>query len=136
MGSVSCESRMPWLYEPNRKHKWNVPRAEFVEGPGGEIIGKCPSNLAIAQAAALLNEDCAVTYSPPGWSHDFPERVYNIHNGVLYRATRTVGGRSYHGFPEHPQRARRLPRAVKDQLLELARQKGCEAEVRKWLRGK
>ena len=130
---------MAWIYEPSqdRKHKrgWLSDEAGFIEGPTGEIIGKCPANLTEADASKLLNSD-SIAYSNSRWPHQYPERVYNIYNGVLYRAKPTVPGKSYHGFPELSSEAERLPRKLKEQLLELARKRNCEVEIRKCLKGK
>jgi hypothetical protein len=130
---------MPWIYEPSpdRKHKrgWDQPRAGFVIEKGEEV-GKCPGNLAIGIAEGLLNDDHRIEYSPVRWPHSYPDRIYNIHAGQLYRATPTVPGRSYHGFPESPAKAFKLPRKVKERILELARVRGCESEISRCLLGK
>jgi hypothetical protein len=128
---------MPWVYEenPDRKHKrgWDQPRPDFLEVMG-EIVGKCPTTITIGKAEELLNS--GITYSPPRWPHSYPERIYNIHEGQLYRATPTVPGRSYHGFPEHPTRAQKLPKELKRRILDLARTNECEVEVGRCLSGK
>lgn len=130
---------MPWTYEPSpdRKHKrdWAQPKAGFVVA-NGEEIGKCPTSMTVADAESLLNGTERIEYSPPRWPHNHPERIYNIHEGQLFRATPTVPGQSYHGFPENPARAQKLPRVLKERILELARDKNCEAEVSRCLKGK
>lgn len=130
---------MPWKYEPSpdRKHKrdWDLPQAGFVL-VRGEEIGKCSTTITIVDAELLLNEEQRVEYSPPRWPHSYPERIYNVHQGQLYRATPTVPGSSYHGFPENPARALDLPPALKRRILELARIKNCEGEVNRCLKGK
>jgi hypothetical protein len=102
----------------------------------GEEVGKCPADMAVETAAALLNDEDRIEYTPLRCSHSYPDRIYNIHEGQLYRAKPTTPGRSYHGFPENPARALRLPRAVKLQILALARIRGCEDEVSRCLKGK
>jgi hypothetical protein len=128
---------MPWTYEenPDRKHKrrWENPEPGFVE-EAGEIVGKCPTTIGVEVAEELLN--AGIEYSPARWPHSYPQRIYNIHESRLYRATPTVPGRSYHGFPEHPKRANGLPRELKARILELAREKHCEPEVSRCLSGK
>jgi hypothetical protein len=128
---------VPWQYQesPDRKHKrgWNQPEPGFVN-ERGELVGKCPTTISPQLAEELLNE--GLCFSDERWSHQYPERIYNIYDGQLYRATPTNPGVSYHGFPEHPKRAMELPRELKDRILQLAREKGCEAEVRRCLKGK
>jgi hypothetical protein len=128
---------MPWIYEvnPDRKHKrgWNQPKPDFVD-VNGEIVGKCPTTITIEKAEELLNT--GIPYSPPRWPHAYPERIYNIYEGQLYRATPTVPGRSYHGFPEHPTRAQKLPRELKKRILELAGAADYQAKVSRCLNGK
>lgn len=128
---------MPWQYQenPDRKHKraWDKPVPGFVH-EGGEIVGKCPTTISPQLAANLLND--GIEFSPERWPHSYPQRIYNVHEGQLYRATPTVPGVSYHGFPENPQRAMTLPRELKERILELARAKDCEAEVNRCLKGK
>jgi hypothetical protein len=127
---------MSWTYaeNPDRKHKrgWNQPIPGFEEVKG-EPVGKCPTTITIETAAELLNS--GISYSPPRWPHAYPERIYNIYEGHLYRATPTVPGVSYHGFPEHPARAQKLPRALKQQILDSAAAADCKAEVRRCLSG-
>jgi hypothetical protein len=99
-----------WLYEPDevpkRKHHWKEPRAGFVM-VGNVLIGKCPSTMTLESAEELLNS--GVEWSPKGWQREYPQRIYAVSDGVLYRATPTNPGRSYHGFPEHYSR---FPRGI------------------------
>jgi hypothetical protein len=130
---------MPWIYEPSpdRKHKrdWDRPRAGFVI-ENGEEVGKCPSNLTVEIAESLLNDGDRIEYSPLRWPNSYPDRIYHIHGGQLYRAAPTVPGHSYHGFPESPAKALKLPREVKLRILALARIRQCEGEVSRCLKGK
>ena len=128
---------MPWVYQENldRKHKrgWDQPRPGFMEVKG-EIVGKCPTTITVEKAEELLNS--GIPYFPQRWPRSYPERIYNIHDGHLYRATPTVPGRSYHGFPEHPTNARKLPRDLKKLILDLARTHHCQEEVSRCLNGR
>jgi hypothetical protein len=128
---------MPWKYEESgdRKHKrgWNEPTPGFVE-VDGEIVGKCPTTITTGKAEELLNS--GIPYRPPRWPHAYPERIYNIHEGQLYRATPTNPGVSYHGFPEHPARAQKLPRELKKQILASAAATDYQAEIERCLSGK
>ncbi len=122
---------MAWKYEPNpdRKHKrnWNEPVAGFVQ-VGSDTIGKCPSNLGVSEAENLLNTGLAYPLTEDEAS--VPQRIYNVCRGVLYRATPTVEGVSYHGFPEHPKQAQKLPKSFKSKIVELAVRLGCEQEIK------
>jgi hypothetical protein len=101
---------MSWLYEPDeqpkRKHHWDRPVAGFIR-VGQNVVAKCPNNLTIDKAQQILNE--AIPWSPRNWRRPYPQRLYNVADGVLYRATPTNPGRSYHGFPEIADRFRPAP---------------------------
>ena len=127
---------MIWRYEPDedpkRKHHWDRDHAGFVK-VGPSRVGKCPATMSLSQAQALLDD--AIPFVPPRWSRSYPKRLYAVSDGVVYRASPTNPGTSYHGFPEHPSAFPRTgsAREVKRQLLERARQQGCENEVRRWM---
>jgi hypothetical protein len=125
---------MAWEYEVGsaRKHKkkWNHNYHGFVK-VGNGWVGKCPHNLTIEKCKEVLNN--GVEYHSPRSSHEHPERIYNIIDGVVYRATPTVPGVSYHGFPERPEFMKSLPRNLKEQLLLRAEQLKCRPEVERWL---
>jgi hypothetical protein len=130
---------MPWEYEenPDRKHKrdWDQPEPGFV-AVGGELIAKCPTTISAQLASELINSEDAILYSNERWEQESPERIYVVHDGHLYRATPTNPGTSYHGFPENPKRAQKLPRELKQRILDVARMKQCETEVSRCLKGK
>ena len=90
----------------------------------------------MATADALLNDPDAIEVYPPRWNREYPTMILNIHDGVLYRAAWTVPGVSCHGFPESPERAQKLPKSVRMQILELAERRQCEDDIRKCLKGK
>ena len=125
-----------WLYEhdetPKRKHAWRERHAGFVRVRDA-LVGKCPSDMDVGDAQALL--DTALPFSNSRWHHDYPQRLYAIKDGVVYRATRTRPGISYHGFPEHPSRFPdgRSGWLLKERLLQRAAEFGCEQEVRRWM---
>jgi hypothetical protein len=115
--------------KPKKKHHWDEDRAGFVfvkDTP----IGKCPVSPTNDKAAALLND--GIPWANPRVSGNHPDRIYVVHDGVVYRATSTNAGRSYHGFPELPRRLRELDKKVKRQILERAASLGQEAAVRAW----
>lgn len=125
---------MTWKYErdatPRRKHQWGRDEYGFVE-VNGTIVGKCPSSMTEERAEAALNS--GYEYRPRrGWAADYPERIYAVLDGVVYRATPTNPGVSYHGFPELRNKFKDR-REVRDAIMELAKRDGSEKEVSKWL---
>lgn len=116
---------------PKRKHKWDRDEAGFVKGPGGEIVAKCPSSMTNPEAETLLAG--GIPWSAPRWGKTYPQRIYVVYKGVVFRATPTNPGRSYHGFPELREK---LPpdRALHVLLERRADELGCGDEVRAWLR--
>lgn len=116
---------------PKRKHHWNQNIAGFVKGRGGELVGKCPNKLPLQQCEDLLNS--GIPYCSPRWQKPYPQSIFNILGDTVYRATQTVGGVSYHGFPALPNELRQLPRDFKDQLLKLAQRKGCQQKIARQL---
>lgn len=125
-----------WKYEaeerPKRKHAWDKPYPGFVKHRGA-WISKCPKGLSTKEAERLLNSQ-SLAYPLRRWGKQWPDRLYVVHEGCVYKALVTRPGVSYHAFPELPERLRRLPKEFRDRLLDLARRLGCEDEVRRWIR--
>ena len=123
-----------WEYEPRAKpkpkHGWSKDEPGFEKGRGGEIIGKCPSGMTIEEATTLINDGIPWTNPHSDHDEDWPENIYVVHDGNVYRAVPTRRGRSYHGFPAQ----RRVPRRLKDKILQRARNLGCEVEIKRWMR--
>jgi hypothetical protein len=128
---------MPWSYEadetPKRKHHWDRPYAGFVD-VCGQRVGKCPSDLSISAAEVALN--AGVPWTPSRWRHAYPQRIYAVLDGVVYRATPTVPGVSYHGFPERPEEITNDGRfkGVLTQLTQHAQRDGCLEEFNYWMK--
>jgi hypothetical protein len=122
-----AEAPHKWLYEPDedpkRKHHWHQNAAGFVT-VGATFVGKCPKDMSMELAQTLL--DTGIEWSPKGWTAPYPQRIYCVWDGVLYRAMTTIPGRSYHGFPEHPSRFPPGNRALRDQIIVSARERDCE----------
>jgi hypothetical protein len=141
MGKKKAKPRRPpvattppqWLYvpdeDPKRKHHWDHPYAGFVE-VAGVSVAKCPNNIGTAEAQRLLNN--GLSWYPRGWRKLYPKRIYNILDKIVYRATPTNPGQSYHAFPEH---AKSLPPEMKPRLRALAEQLDCLEEVEQWFKG-
>lgn len=123
--------KIEWEYDPGArrfKHKWRRPEAGFDER-GGVPVGKCPGTLSVETAKKLLKSGIPW---PEEWeaSADYPSRIYNVHEGVVYEARPTMRGDSYHGFPARG----RLPRQLTRELERRAAKNGCERELRQWLK--
>lgn len=126
----------PWKYspdeDPKRKHHWDRPHAGFVE-VGGVQIGKCPSGITNQQAEDALN--AGIPWHNPripnvGW----PDRIYIVHDGVVYRAKPTNPGTSYHAFPELPAELNNLPGSLRAKIIARAQELGCQTEVIQWMK--
>lgn len=123
-----------WKYEtdesPKRKHHWTKDYAGTVR-IDGRIVSKCPKNLTMKQAEELLNS--GVEWSRARSRNPYPDRIYGVLDGTLYRAMPTVRGSSYHGFPEMKND---VPpdRKLREEILRLAEIDGSERSMRKWLR--
>jgi hypothetical protein len=132
---VVTYSGRTWLYEPDenpkRKHHWKEDRAGF-EMMGNIFVGKCPNTMSLKAAQSLL--DSGIPWSPTGWQEDYPQRIYAVLEGILYRATPTNPGHSYHGFPEHYSRFPAGNRELRSRIMDLARERNCEQELRRWMR--
>ena len=125
-----------WLYEPEArpklKHHWPRDYAGFFR-VGSVLVAKCPAGMTLADAQVLL--DNSIPYFPPRWSRLYPQRLYAVSDGVVYRATPTNPGISYHGFPEYPDRFpdKGNAKQVKQWLLVEAGHQGCRQEVHQWM---
>jgi hypothetical protein len=132
------KEKIRWKYDAGvqrHKHHWHHPYAGIVF-EGKDPVGKCPNNITQELAAELLNEGipwydlkrplvCSQTQLP------YPQAIYNVYKGVVYKAIPTQAGCSYHGFPI---RKRDISPKIKKQLYQLAAQKGCERELKQWLK--
>ncbi|MBF8272674.1 MAG: hypothetical protein HW380_1779 [Magnetococcales bacterium] len=67
---------------------------------------------------------------PPEAEH--PERIYNVYQGVVYRAAPSVPGKIYHGFPEKEQPGRLVPDEVLGTLAERADNAGEFRKFKTW----
>ena len=128
----------PWRYkadeEPKRKHHWAEPYAGFIV-EHGETVGKCPASISPALAERLLNTQGVPWSNPNLPATPWPDRIYVVHEGVVYRAKPTDVGVSYHAFPELPERLRELPKKVRNEILALADTLGCREGEQGWMDG-
>ena len=121
-----------WTYERGEhryKHCWNENHAGFEPGHRGPI-GKCPNTLRDEEAQALLESGIAF-FKNEGDS--YPSHIYNVHRGVIYEASPTNPGKSYHGYPWRGKR-HQIPRRILDELEQRAIEGGDGREFDKWLK--
>jgi hypothetical protein len=114
---------------PKRKHHWTEDRADFVF-VRGTPIGKCPRSMTNAEARTLLNS--GIPWFNPRAPGAHPDRVYVVHRGVIYRATATQVGKSFHAFPELPRELRALPKPMKKAIFDRAEELGELDAVIAW----
>ncbi len=123
------EKNQHWKYDAgdNRhKHHWKNNYAGF-ENRNSEWIGKCPKKMTGESAEKLLNDGIPV--HNPRNDIGCPNEIFNVHEGVIYRAVPTLPGKSYHAFPEI-----NMPLEIEIRLLRRAGEKGCRKELQKWLK--
>lgn len=124
-----------WKYDPGenpkRKHAWAKDYADHIQ-VGDRLVGKCPKSITNERAEQALNHGFFY-FSERSSDQNYPERIFAVIDGVVYRAMPTVRGVSYHGFPE---RAVDLPpgREVREALLDLAEADGSRKAVARWLK--
>ncbi|MEO5366454.1 MAG: hypothetical protein H7831_08890 [Magnetococcus sp. WYHC-3] len=117
--------------QKRRKHQWAKDEAGFdpPDVPGSP--GKCPSSITNRRGLAerLLREGSPW---PPGTEP--AERVYNVYQGVVYRAVPSGMGKSYHGLPEREHPGRPVPSDVLEILAERADQAGEFHKFKDWVK--
>jgi hypothetical protein len=117
-----------YLYDrgDNRhKHHWNKPEAGFHPSHRGPI-GKCSNKINQELAQTLLDE--GIEYRSEDF--DYPEKIYNVYEGVPYVAVPTLPGVSYHGYPWRG----RMPRRILRRLEAMAADEGYADQFKSWLK--
>ncbi|WP_169338396.1 hypothetical protein [Lamprocystis purpurea] len=122
-------------YDPGEhrvKHCWNKPEAGFVALDRGRKtihVGKCPNTLSKAQAEQLLQAGVSYPLDSPE-----PERIYNVHEGIVYEAVNT-GDSPWHGYPwrARPGNAP-LPDQIKQELERRAVAAGYGRAFKNWMK--
>lgn len=93
----SDDARVYSSPENRHKHRWSKNYAGF-DRYCGEIVGKCPNNITWAEAQELLLQ--AIPDPPDEYDDDpYPKRLYNVREGVIYRAEGDGRSNKYHAFP-------------------------------------
>jgi hypothetical protein len=119
-----------YIYDPGDsrpKHKWKRTYAGF-RSQDGKLIGKCPCTIGLPDATDLLNS--GAPWFNPTINDGTPDRIYNVHDGVIYEAVPTERGKSYHGFPCRG----RLPGNIMKALRAIAIAKGCAHGFEQWVK--
>lgn len=133
---LDIKPQAQWIYdaaEHRMKHCGSNPEPCFVL-KGSAFIGLCPNTLTKAQAATLLRDA-----EFPGKGNvplrEYPKKIWNVHEGVIYEASPTDTGKgSYHGYPWRGRPGRnRLPRDVEKALRAKAEAQGFGRKFQEWL---
>ncbi len=127
------QTNRKWTYDvgdKRRDHKWSKNEAGFDHVSKGISKGKCPKGIRPDLSEKLLNEGI-----PWGTGRtDYPERIYNVHEGVIYVAMPTEPGVSYHGFPWRGDTPKRdMPKSILKKLKDRAVEQGFKQEYKKWM---
>jgi hypothetical protein len=109
-----------------KKHRWDKAEPSHVPDDDGKLVGKCSSKIDEAVAQRLLEE--GIPWNPKTWRKKHPKMVFNVFEGVPYRAHRM--GNGYHGFPDIE---RNVPKSVRDDLRSRAAEQGFEKEFDDWM---
>lgn len=130
----SLSKKVTWRYDPGEhrhKHCWSESRADFRES-GSSFIGKCPNTLSKIEAEIILNQ---AVFEPLEEGQEYPEKLWAVHEGVIYEAVPTEPGKSYHGYPWRGKPgAEKLPRTIKKALSEMAEKNQCSDDFKNWLK--
>ncbi len=115
--------------EDRRKHLGISNVAEIVwDRSYGECVGKCPKGFSLKKAQQLTY------FALPQYSNrslDKPHALWAYWDGAIYRARTSDGGTTWHGFPDLDP-----PVEIKDLLEELARYRGEERKIKKFMKQK
>lgn len=129
---MARSARLKYAPTPAQRQKHGGISSRAVIRIEGRLkVGKCSTDIGTDQAEDLLNT--GHKYSSRSAGKKYPERVYNVYDGVPYRAQHTDGGR-YHGFPIHPDELKELP-SVRSALEAIAEEDGDLEKFNAWLEG-
>ena len=81
--------------ENRRKHRHSLSEPKIVRC-GSHWVGKCPSEMPGRLAHNLLNSGIR-EYRLGELDH--PYSIWNVHEGIVYRARRNNTGDAWHGYP-------------------------------------
>lgn len=116
--------------ENRRKHLGTHVEAMMAYEKGGNWVGKCPQGFDLSIAQKL------VQYGIPEFretTSEKPYRIWNYHNGAIYIARSSDGGKTWHGFPNgYPMPE--PPRPILRELEQRARESGQESKIKQWLK--
>lgn len=129
--TASSNSKRVYNSPENRhKHRWNKNYAGF-DRYLGEIVGKCPNDITLPQAQALLDQ--AIPDPPSEYDVDpHPKRLYNVFKGVVYQAIGDGRSNLYHAFPA--DNINSMDEETLEILQQRAAESGNEKEFKDWIK--
>ena len=128
---MAQKQRKP-IYAPSSadrtKHKagWEKSEPGFALDVDGYPLSKCPRDFDLQLAQRLLDECIRDPGRHP--RSPFPDRIYNVHEGVPYQAHQKQPGH-YHGFPERPSS---IHPDIREQLRTRASEAGNLDAYERW----
>jgi hypothetical protein len=100
-----------------------------VRQRGTAFIGKCSSGISTDIAQELL--DTGFKYPT---EDDPPNRIYNVHAGVIYEAV-CSGDDAWHGYPWRARPGKSpLPASIMKGLQQRASEQGFPKEYKEWVK--
>lgn len=122
----------------NRRYERGDNRTKHLgtsDGPeimhrNGEIIGRCPRDMAPSRRQALLDDAVGCVTTEP-YSVQFPKRLDAVDtDGSIHTAQTSNPGDSYHGYPYAGRMGKRLIEAPRRTAI----RKGCGAAFDCWVK--
>jgi hypothetical protein len=103
------------------------PYIQFDEMQPRKWIGKCPDNIPDSKKKELLNK--AVVAPSGDRDIDYVKQLYVVHEGAIYEAQTSDGGRSYHAYPYRGK----LSKSLMEALEAMAVNEGTLVAFRDWV---
>lgn len=113
------------------KHCGKTPAAQILFDRGYEMfVGKCPKTLSHQVAQDLLTDGI----EQKSIRKSQPVALWNVHEGVVYKAEPNNVGQEWHGYPTCEKSEKGgIPIKIRKELLKRAEQKGMLRDTERWL---
>lgn len=113
------------------KHRWKKNFAGF-RPQGGRLVGKCPQNINLSEATALLQDAIPDRRTAFDINYLYPKNLYVVFRGVVYRAVGGEYSNSYHAFPCN--NISRLDAGILAELRRRSEDSGHIKQFGKWVK--